>query len=196
MISGVSCFRAFIGIAVPDSVRDQLVTVENHLKQSDAHVSWVRRENLHISLAFLGNVTRDTAELLALGLDAATARSQTFSCEAVGLGAFGRPDRPRVVWAGIAPCKPLLDMQRSVTDVASQCGIPLDARPFHPHITLGRAKSSRGAPSLFRAITDYESASFGWIPVPAIALIRSELTPDGPNYNPVHVAVLPPKNGI
>jgi hypothetical protein len=93
MISGVSCFRAFIGIAVPDSVRDQLVTVENHLKQSDAHVSWVRRENLHISLAFLGNVTRDTAELLALGLDAATARSQTFSCEAVGLGAFGRPDR-------------------------------------------------------------------------------------------------------
>lgn len=185
-----SPFRAFIGIPIPTPLRDRLVAVQTRLQRAQAHVSWVRRANLHISLVFLGEIRPETAEAIIPDLDAVASQTEPFSCAIETVGAFGRPGRPRVIWAGVEPVTPLLTLQRRIADIAATRAIAVDTRPYQPHITLGRAKSSRGAADLSTTIAKAESTPFGVLPVQTIHLVSSRLTPQGARYETVHTADL------
>src|SRR4051794_13752260 len=92
--------RCFVAVKVPESVRELIVRVQEALRRADAHVKWVERENLHLTLKFLGDLDEDRVDSLrALFAEEAT-RWRPMALEYRGIGTFPERGAPRVVWAG------------------------------------------------------------------------------------------------
>lgn len=123
--------RAFLGIALPPEIRGAL-QVQQFLLPLPRKVE---PETLHLTLVFLGNCPEPALEAAHEGFR--TLRSPGLVLSLQGLGLFGK-DKPRVAWAGVAPSPPLLALQAKAETIARRAGCPLDARKYHPHVTLGR----------------------------------------------------------
>jgi len=131
--------RLFVALNVPSQVRQALWQVMAPVRERGLPVKWVRPEGIHVTLKFLGDVPdeRDAELSAALGRAAAGARAL-----ALALGGFGVfPDfaRPRVIWVGITAEPALEILQHRVEQEFEPLGFPTEARPFRPHLTLGRA---------------------------------------------------------
>ena len=183
-------FRAFLAIDIPDEIRRALTTTQGKLKQERAHVGWVLSHNFHVSLAFLGDILTEDAEIVTEIMDQATRAALPFPLVVSQLGTFGRPRSPRTIWAGIEASQSLTRLQEMLVDPLHQLGLHQETRPFHAHVTLGRVRSARGRQALSERITKLEQTSFGQFTVTTVILMKSALTPDGPIYTPHHKAPL------
>ncbi|MDP6522703.1 MAG: RNA 2',3'-cyclic phosphodiesterase [Kiritimatiellia bacterium] len=182
--------RAFVSIGLGENVRSNLATAASRLKDTGAKVSWVPAANLHLSMAFLGDIRADTAGVLGETMDNVTSSHGQFSLEVVGVGTFGRPKSPRVIWAGIADSPSLAGLQAELQSELISLGIELETRPFHPHVTLGRVRSSRACGDLLYRIGRLGQAEFGKIRVASVELMRSVLNQTGARYTMVHKSKL------
>ena len=110
------------------------------MREHGLPVKWVRPEALHLTLKFLGDVDDATEPNLraALGQVAAGGEARPVGLHIEGFGVFPDFRRPRVVWAGVAPDPALELLQHRVEQVFAPLGFPTEARPFRPHVTLGR----------------------------------------------------------
>jgi 2'-5' RNA ligase len=131
--------RLFVALNVPSEVRQAVWEAVAPLRDAAFPVKWVRTDGIHVTLKFLGDVPDgQEAELkLALGRAAAGARPLTLALG--GFGVFPDFKRPRVVWVGISPEPALEILQDRVEREIAPLGFPTEARPFRPHVTLGRA---------------------------------------------------------
>jgi RNA 2',3'-cyclic 3'-phosphodiesterase len=119
------------------------------LRERGLPIKWVRPDGIHLTLKFLGSVeeAREPALRAALAQAAAPGGATRESGEGgggvtvhvEGFGAFPDVERPRVVWAGVAPDPALELLQHRVEQVFAPLGFPTEARAFRPHVTLGRA---------------------------------------------------------
>lgn len=132
--------RLFLGVPLPAPVREQL---QAELLPSLARLSLraTPPANLHATLRFLG----DTGDAAAARIDDALARHPLplpFTVELAGLGAFPRPGRASVLWLGFGEGREaLVALADAVSAALAEVGTPPDPRPFHPHVTLARARS-------------------------------------------------------
>lgn len=126
--------RLFVAIDLPDPQRRLLAAVRGELPG----LRWVRPEQLHLTLAFLGEVQQETCAPLSSLL--AQVNFAPFRLDFGRLGCFPSRGLPRVLWVGLQPQPQLLQLARSVSSAAVSCGLALEARPFFPHITLARCK--------------------------------------------------------
>ncbi len=128
--------RAFIAIDVGEKIRHSLRSLQSELKKATADIRWVNPDNMHLTLAFPGNVSADQIEILKTAMDVLAAEIEAFQIRVCGTGYFGRPNRPRVVWAGVAPCPALSDLQTHIARALRESEIPFDdSKPFSPHLT-------------------------------------------------------------
>ncbi|MEI2325535.1 RNA 2',3'-cyclic phosphodiesterase, partial [Pseudomonas aeruginosa] len=108
------------------------------LKGSLPFKRWVHRDDLHITLAFLGAAEEAQLEkanrLIADQIGAFHVLPLVFD----HFGTFGKKDEPRVLFAGIQESPPLSDLETMVAGCCLEAGFSLDRRPFHPHMTLAR----------------------------------------------------------
>lgn len=191
-------WRLFIGILLPEATRAAIEPAQRALRAQQLPVRWVRPENWHITLHFLGNV--DPAAFPALdvrlaeelaGLSAPTLRCQS-------LGAFPNQGRPRVLWAGIAGDEQRLGLIHAAAVAAGRSvGVEPEKRPYHPHVTLGYVRDQAGPAE--RAECGAALGRVSWAadsarPYPAVALIRSILTSAGAIYTPLRQIELPPSS--
>jgi RNA 2',3'-cyclic 3'-phosphodiesterase len=172
---GALFVRAFVAVELTDGVRAALVAAGERLRSSPARVTWVPAANLHLSLVFLGNVPVARVGDVEAVLESAVAGCAAMAAAVSGIGTFGPPRSPRVVWAGVEPVPGLIRLQGRIADGLRALGLPLENRPYHPHITLGRIKASAGTGDLMRRIERLGPAAFGALPVRETALMRSEL---------------------
>jgi 2'-5' RNA ligase len=182
--------RAFVAVAVDETVRQALADTQALLRKTRAHVSWVPVENFHVSFAFLGDITTEMAGLVGDALDEAAARVAPFSFRVAQLGTFGSKRRPRVLWAGVHDADPMTALHKRVTELLQGLDLTLESRPFRPHITLGRIRSPRGVDELLEAIHAAEDTAFGHVDAAGIFLMRSVLAPSGARYSVLHDAPL------
>jgi len=188
--------RLFFALPVPAPVKESLTAYLGKLRTPGLGVRWVDPELWHLTLRFLGEVEEKKLHRVTAAATAATAGGGDFPWRCRGLGAFPRLDRPAVLWAGVGPGAE--EMARLAAALEARLegeGFPREGRPFHPHLTLGRAAgTSRGrrgrrpAPvaervlDLFRAA---EERDFGPARAEAVELVASRLTPAGPRYHRV-----------
>jgi RNA 2',3'-cyclic 3'-phosphodiesterase len=182
--------RAFVAVEIPDSVRRPLAAVQAELKRAGAHVAWVRPENIHVSLLFLGDTARDHVAPLSAALDRIAPAHAPFAVRVAGLGTFGSPRSPRVLWAGLEPSRPLAALQAQVAEAAVALGLSPDLKEFKPHLTLGRVRSPRGREELAAALRRAGQPDFGNADVGRVVLVQSRLKPDGAEYSILHAAAL------
>lgn len=179
-------FRAFVALEVSEHVRAALASTIGQLRRhAPTGVSWVPPANLHVSLAFLGDVSPDGADLVAIALDEVAAVTAPFSADVHGVGCFGQARHPRVVWAGVEGGDALANLYPRVAQGLAVCGVTLDDRPFRGHITLGRVKTRNPPERLLRELGRLAASAFGVIRVDAIDLMRSTLAPSGARYDRV-----------
>ncbi len=124
--------RLFTALEVPDDVAECLMATQSGIH--GAH--WVTRENLHVTLRFIGQVD----EAMADEVDTALAHLKTkpFRLQVTGLNSFGDAKRARSVWAGLEPSSQLTNLNAKIERLFQGLGLRADKRKFTPHITLGR----------------------------------------------------------
>lgn len=155
-------------------------------------VKWVRPENIHLSLKFLGDVedAREPALRTALKEAAGSgAEARPLTVHIEGFGAFPDYHRPRVLWAGVAPDPALELLQHGVEQAFAPLGFPTEARAFRPHVTLGRA--GRGGDARPRDFAGLADALAGLefattVTVADVDLMQSTLQSNGPVYEMKH----------
>jgi RNA 2',3'-cyclic 3'-phosphodiesterase len=132
--------RLFVGVPLADAAARELAAVVRQVRGSEGGawagaLRWTEPDSWHITLQFLGNTTEQQLECLRARLSAV--RSAPVPVALAELGCF---DRAGVFFVNVTVTPELAALQRCVTAAASLCGFVAEARPFHPHITLARAK--------------------------------------------------------
>jgi 2'-5' RNA ligase len=178
--------RAFVALEISGSVVDSLVGFQKELEATGADVKLVERWNLHLNLKFLGEVSEAQAAEVKSRLGGLEVRAA--QVEIRGVGAFPSPNRPRVIWAGVAR-----EYEGLVTPIAQRVVGALDGigerddRPFRAHITLGRIRSPRNVRELTDLLRDNSERPFGITTLSEVKFKSSLLTPRGPVYKDIGV---------
>jgi 2'-5' RNA ligase len=175
--------RSFVAVLLPEPLRARLDEAAAPLRRGAAAVSWVRAENLHVTLRFLGGVDEGTIGRVREALAEAAAGLAPFRIVLQGFGGFPASRAPRVVWVGVTEGGDRLGALHGRVEAAlARRRIPAEGRPFHPHVTLGRAREPRGEAGLVELL-GAPGAPLGETVVDAIHLMRSELHPAGARYS-------------
>ncbi len=180
--------RLFIALECPDDVRQVLTGAVSVLdgQMPKGAVRWVRPEQMHLTLFFLGDTAVSQITAVQQVMDNAAAQCMPFSLTLSELGAFPNKRQPRVIWVGLAgtdaAMSQLAQLQAGIANGVAALGWPQEKRPFRPHLTLGRVKDKR----LLKGVNwGAEVKRVVW-PVTAVTLIQSTLTPHGPIYKKLH----------
>lgn len=146
-------------------------------------------EPLHLTLKFLGDTQPSALEQISAALCEVCARHAPLKIEVTGIGAFPRPERPSVVWAGVAPAEPLAALAADLDTQLTPLGFPPEQRTFHPHVTLARV-TGRPPGTLAEIMTLYGGESFGVAGVREVLFYQSVLSTDGPQHTVLSRTVL------
>ena len=130
--------RLFVGIPLPDETRAEIAAVVAQLRRGGKDLRWSASDTWHITLQFLGNGSAEQLESLKTRLG--DVHSATVSTQ---IGTLGKFERAGVVFVEVEVRPELAALQRQVVAATAQCGFAPEDRPFHPHITLARAKRRR-----------------------------------------------------
>ncbi len=170
--------RAFVAVSPPLEVREALAGAARELPVV-GEVRWIRPENVHLTLKFLGDVSREDLPRIAGALEQVSLRHGPFEAGLSSFGGFPSARRARILWAGIGEgSEPLRALARDVEASLEPLGFEREDRAYVPHLTLGRA---RGRPVALEAV---ETPS----PIPgfrvrSVELVESVLGGGGPTYS-------------
>jgi 2'-5' RNA ligase len=178
--------RLFVALEIPAAVRDNLAAQIKELrdlstKVADKRPRWVRRENLHVTLKFIGEVSPVKLDGIRGALS--TARSDTpVNLQFHGLGFFPNEQHPRVLWAGLDASANLTSLAGDIDSALESQGIARERRAFTPHLTLARIEPPGLHEKLRAAIQDNRTREFGSFQTREFHLIESKLKPSGAEY--------------
>ena len=173
--------RLFIALALPEEARAELCRTREQLASRRDRVNWVRGEQLHLTLRFLGELEESWIEVLERELEALAMQHQALSMQLGEPGIFGPPSAPRVLWVGLKGDTAALE--RLAADLEKRLrrlGLPPAEHGFKAHLTLGRVKSCH---------EDLAAAHLAFPPLPLamslreLELIESRLRPEGPEHH-------------
>ena len=165
--------RLFVAIDMPDSAAEALDDLNPQL----AGVRWTAREQLHLTLAFFGQVAGPNEDVLKEKLVAIEFHS--FFLPITGTGTFPPKGPPKIIWIGVGSGHPhLFQIHKRVQEAALAAGLEPELRSWHPHVTLARCGDvSRQAIQPFLRKT--EGFDAGLIKVEQFHLYSSKLLPSG-----------------
>jgi 2'-5' RNA ligase len=176
--------RLFVALEVLTAVRENLASLLQTLRAVSPQTRWVRSENLHVTLKFIGEAPE--TKLAGIRRALAGVRSeQPVTLDFRGLGFFPNEKHPRVFWAGIAASPNLKTLAADVDGATGTLGISRERRPFSPHLTLARFEPPRLPEKLRAAILENAAREFGSLRASKFHLIESKLKPSGAEYTTV-----------
>lgn len=178
--------RTFAAVELAGSVKEAVEALNRRLRGYGAQASWVRPENMHLTLRFFGDVAEEQVVRLADKISEGSKGIAPFSLCVRGIGAFPNVRRPSVLWAGVDPTEGGLSLLHTAAENAARAiGLPPDDKAFHPHVTLARIRDARTARPLMEAVEGEAGFDAGAFDVRGMTLFSSELTPRGPIYRVV-----------
>lgn len=184
--------RLFAALIPPqEAVADLERFVVSRRAAARVDVRWSPAEQWHLTLAFLASVHPDRADDLASALERVAATTPPLELAIAGAGAFPRADRARVVWAGLTGATDAVgELARHCQDAAAELGLDVAGGPFHPHLTLARARRRAvGVGPLLDAIGTYDGPP--WT-ASELVLVQSQLGKgEGGRSRHVALATLP-----
>ncbi len=188
--SNSGAVRLFIAVAISADAREELRRAQGELRGAVGMgvVKWVRPEQMHLTLRFLGNVRMEQVEELTGAMRKACESRAGFGVKAQGIGFFPQARSPRVIWAGVGSSGgELAELQAAVSAAAEPFTREKAEEHFTGHLTLARVKSIRPAESRrLREVAEKMSGRlFGEWTVEDVEIIRSEMSSEGSRYSTV-----------
>lgn len=136
--------RIFTAVNLSVASLRRVAELQQRLHQQsgpELSVAWVPPANLHLTMKFYGNLAPEQVEAVRDAAHKAASQVKPFGIAARGLGVFPDPERPRVLWVGLAEGTSALgELARLVEDASFELGFPRDPRPFRPHMTIARIR--------------------------------------------------------
>ena len=169
--------RLFVAIRPPTPIRSQLLALMGGVRGA----RWQSDDQLHLTLRFIGEVDRHTAEDVHAALE--SVRHPRFTLSLSGVGAFDRRGEPTALWAGVSPHEPLKLLHKKVDQAIARAGLEPERRAYSPHITL--ARMSRGGGPVQPLIESAGGLSSPPFAVDDFRLYESSLGPEGAVYTVV-----------
>jgi 2'-5' RNA ligase len=178
--------RLFVAIELSDAIRKSLQDLQETFRAQTPQLNWTRPQNLHLTLKFLGEVRDKDVPKLSEAL-ATVKASGPIEISATHVQCFPPSGPIRIISAGMPRVPTLLRLASDIDDACFQVGFPKEARPWTPHVTIGRAKAP-----LRPALRARLSPAAGQLPsatmrVDRFALISSKLTQAAASYATVAV---------
>ncbi|WP_102349067.1 RNA 2',3'-cyclic phosphodiesterase [Bacillus sp. Marseille-P3661] len=143
----------FIAIPLPSSLQDYFSIWQHELKNKISYKQWPHKQDLHITLKFLGGVDGEKIQQLRIELAEIEELSE-FDLTVGKIGNFGNPRKPRVLWAGVERTEPLVQLQKTVESCAQKVGFAKENREYNPHITLAKKWAGESSIDNFFELTE------------------------------------------
>jgi 2'-5' RNA ligase len=173
--------RLFVALEIPASVREALAGLINEMRAIAPKVKWVRRDNLHVTLKFIGHIAPERLDAIDASLE--TVRSNgVVKIDFRGLGFFPSEKRARVLWAGVEALANLAALAGEVDRVLTTVGLAAETREFKPHLTLARFDLPGMPPALCKVVERNATRAFGTLHAGTFHLIQSKLKTSGAEY--------------
>jgi RNA 2',3'-cyclic 3'-phosphodiesterase len=183
--------RLFLGIDVGTEARRALALAIETLRRRAPNAKWVPPENLHATLAFLGGIEDQRLEALRSAIQEVASRHPAVRLRLAGGGAFGTKKRPRVLFAALeGDVEPLARAHADLETAMQPFGYQPEKRPYHPHVTLARARDPRGDAALAGCVEPLGALEPVRVHVREIVLYQSRLSRSGARYEALHRAPL------
>jgi 2'-5' RNA ligase len=183
--------RAFIAIQLSEELKSQIGELQSELRHHAPElrgVSWVQPDSIHLTLRFLGEIQESQVAELGAVIVRAAVGVGPFTFKARGLGAFPTAQRARVVWLGIndeSGRNSLGQLQAAIEQGVIDLGFEPEDRDFSPHLTLARIRERHAAMQLAPTFASERERLVGGMMAESVALMRSELRPQGAVYTPL-----------
>lgn len=175
--------RLFIAVDLSPEIADEVELFERAFARYDLDIRWVKKDNLHLTLKFLGQTEVSRIAAITEKLSAVAAVTDIFAVHLAELGVFPDPVHPQVLWIGADQGAPELhDLAKQIEESLVVAGFPEGEKPFVPHLTIGRFKSNRNMDNFRVAMEEISYRSTYTLRVDHLSVYRSFLTPEGPQY--------------
>lgn len=174
--------RAFIAIELPSTIVKSLEEIQDNLRDTANKIAWVKPDNIHLTMKFLGNIETDKAHAIEKILKNIVSQISIGKLSVKGVGAFPTINNPRVIWVGVEDDKNLLNIYTQLEEGLASLGFKKEDRPFKPHLTLGRVKFLKDKKGLKERLEKFADIKFASFIVDSLILFKSELTPEGSLY--------------
>ena len=190
--------RAFLAVELSQELRAELATVQQELKhriepemKRDIRISWAQPASIHLTLKFLGDMDEQVIDPLLAAVEQAIGRQTAVNVPLERLGAFPRPQSPRVLWVGPsqnwergAEAKRVVEIHGAIEQACEGLSFLRETRSFSPHLTLARIKVGErhvGVALAKVGVLD-RPISLSSLAVESVVLMKSELKPTGSVY--------------
>lgn len=175
--------RTFIALELPREVKSLLQEVQQELIRLKIRARWVRPENIHLTLKFLGDINPDDVDRISDALIGAVADISTLALSIRGIGVFPGIKRPRVIWVGLGgDVQELFALQSGIEAGLDAVGFPKEKRAFKAHLTLGRIKQAVKPDVIRQMMRQHASISAEEFTCDQVTLFKSDLKPSGAVY--------------
>ncbi len=180
--------RLFIALPLPSNIESKLSEIIDDLKSHEGKVKWVKPNNIHITVRFLGETDQGQVPVIKNIMDNVSSKYNSYNLTIDRLGGFPNLNKPRVIWAGLTDDDQISIMARMVKEVEydiRKLGFDPEEKRFKPHLTLGRIKALKDLDELLDYLRSYKLEPTQFI-LNRLCLFKSTLTPQGPIYECMH----------
>lgn len=175
--------RAFLAVPLTAELQEAIRTLQAGLMSRIRDIRWSRPENLHLTLHFFGATAQENLDKIRASMLSVKRCHRPFRVDVIGLGAFPSLRRPRVIWLGLNQQSRLRQLHRDCSRALHEAGLVTDARPYSPHLTIGRAR--QGVSDLTALGDELGKRLIGHLMVDRLILYESRLRPGGAEHIPL-----------
>lgn len=176
--------RCFIAVPLDNELRKNVKEIQKKFKMLENSLKFVKSENLHITVKFLGNVNKTQIERIKQNVRVALKNISPFQIEICRIGVFPSTEYVRVIWLGVENGREdFIKLMKSVDEKLGTLGFKKE-KEYVPHLTLARVKNVRvdEKEKVKKLIEELKNVRIGCMKVSTLVLYRSELLPSGPVY--------------
>jgi len=175
--------RLFLGIPASKDLKEQISNFYGSKKPFKA--SWVKFENLHITLKFLGEMEEKKAKYIIESFENILKPLKYKELPFEGASSFPNENKPRVLFLKFKEDNELFEYQKSLEEIFEREGFKKEEREFKAHLTLARFKFPPNPFDFKKHLQDLSKVKFLPFLVSQIVLFESILKPEGPTYIPL-----------
>lgn len=179
--------RLFIGTPVSSIKTVQKVeSWKNNSRMRLNKMNWVKPENWHITLSFLGDTPSEKIDILKELIDQSFHELNSFQSKLEGVGVFPNRRDPNVLWLGLNSLQHILPAYEQLGKLLLKNDFSFDQKPLKPHLTIARMKYLADKAIIDTLVKDYGQTVFDQVKIDRVVLFESVLTSQGPIYKALY----------
>jgi|TARA_B100001964_G_scaffold245071_1_gene329674 2'-5' RNA ligase len=174
--------RLFIAIKIPEDIKEYISELQKQIDTANNKISLVNKDNIHLTLKFLGEVQPNDIETIKESLN--NVKFKSFSVHLNDVDVFPNENYIRVIWIGLEPEENILELQKNIDE--SLKSLFRKEKDFKPHLTLARVKYIEDKNNFINKLKNIKIENKK-IDISNFRLVKSTLTPEGPVYEDLEV---------